>query len=90
MQLEQAKSHVKVKQARPVFPRKLKLVAYYIASELEKEKVSLSRKFILLRDQAFFKLHFFSEDRANDLGLCLSQEVRFFSKYRGFAISSHG
>ena len=58
MQLEQAKSHVKVKQARPLFPRKLKLVAYYIASELEKEKVSLSRKFILLRDQAFFKLVF--------------------------------
>ena len=78
VQMEQAKSHVMVKQAKPLFPRKLKLIASYINNQLREETLSLSHRFILLRDQAFFKIQFFSGDRANDLGLCLAQEVKVF------------
>lgn len=52
-------------------------ITSYVASKLERVKMCLFRKYILLRDQAFFKLQFFSGGRTNDLGLCLSQEVQF-------------
>ena len=63
------------------------MVAYYIASELEKEKIS---KIHFIERSSILQTTVFLRDRANDLGLCLSQEVSFFTKYRGFAISSHG
>lgn len=35
-------------------------------------------RYVYLRDQAFFNF-FYSDDRANDLALCLSQEVKKLS-----------
>ena len=75
LQLEQSRSHVSAKQATPLFIGKLRQVAFFIDDQLKESVLTPSRRFILLRDQAFFKVQFFSGDRANDLGLCLSQEV---------------
>ncbi|XP_062580551.1 uncharacterized protein LOC134242478 [Saccostrea cucullata] len=87
IQLEQSKSHVCVQQAKPLFIRKLKDISKYIASQLENPELSLSKRYVLLRDQAFFKIQFFSGDRAHDLGLSLSQEVIILGDGKGLMFS---
>jgi integrase len=87
IQLEQSMSHVYVKQAKPLFLRKLRDISSYIASQLEDSTLSLSKRYVLLRDQAFFKIQFFSGDRAHDLGLSLSQEVLVLEDGSGLKFS---
>lgn len=70
IKFEQAVSHRVVKQAKPLFFEKLRKIALYIDSQLLLEG-NFSKRFVLLRDQAFLKLQFFAGDRAADLGRCL-------------------
>lgn len=88
LQLEQSKSYVCVKQAKPIFLiKKLKDISKYIASQFENPELSLSKRYVLLRDQAFFKIQFFSGDRAYDLSLSLSQEVIILEYGKGLMFS---
>lgn len=74
--LEQAKSHVLPKQAKPLFLSKVKRISDYIASQLSRPDLNLKQRFVLQRDQAFFKLQFFAADRASDLASVPVQEVK--------------
>ena len=87
IQLEQSKSHVGIKQAKPLFVRKLREISSFISCQLENRTLSLSKRYVLLRDQAFFKIQFFSGDRAHDLGLSLSQEVTILKDGKGLMFS---
>ena len=56
---EQAKARVLPQQAKPMFMTKLRTVFAYIDRELGRKDLTLREKFVLVRDQAFFKLQFF-------------------------------
>lgn len=56
---------------------------------MKDSKLSPTSLFILARDQAYFKTHFFSGDRANDLGLVLTEEVVLFPQDDGFRAYNH-
>ena len=75
---EQAKVQVSQKPAKPLFFEKLKILSRHLDLQLISDNLSVGERFILLRDQAFFNVQFFSGDRANDLGLCLTQEIKRF------------
>lgn len=83
IKLEQSKSHVSSKQAKPLFLEKLRKLSGYLDLKLKSE-LSVSGRFVYLRDQAFFKTQFFSGDRANDLGLTLTQEIKKIPDGKGF------
>ncbi|CAG2231232.1 unnamed protein product [Mytilus edulis] len=87
IQLEQAKSHVQQKQEKPLFIGKLKSVCEYLDARIQNPSLSLAEKYVVLRYQAFFKLQYFSGDRANDLGLVLIQEVKRFQSSSGIIFS---
>lgn len=87
VQLEQSKSHVVQKQAKPLFLDKLRSISAQIKDMLKESHLKASDRYILLRDQAFFKVQYFSGDRANVLWLCLSQEVKQFLKGNGLLFS---
>ena len=76
IKLEQARAHVPIKQAKPLFLDKLRKISEFIDQKLIGDNSGLGNRFILLRDQSFFKLQFFAGDRAHDLSLCLAQEVK--------------
>ncbi len=82
--LEQAQAHVLPKQAKPIFLDKLKSIAVYIDNQLSRPDLSKRERFVLLRDQAFFKLQFFAADRASDLSAIPSQEVKRLNDNSGF------
>lgn len=48
---------------------KVKAIVGYIRGQLSMSSVSVRERYILLRDQACFKLQFFAGDTAGDLGL---------------------
>lgn len=73
---EQAESHIVPKQAKPLFLGKLKNISAFIYGELSKTDKKPAERYIMLRDQAFFKLQFFGGDRAADLCRVLVQEVK--------------
>ena len=81
--LEQSKAHVLQKHAKPLFLEKLKVLCNYFDRHLN-SGLSAPDKFLVLRDQAFFKVKFFSGDRANDLSLCLTQEIKRLPDGKGF------
>ena len=83
---EQSMARVTPLQAKPIFVTKLKLIAYYIERKLSEEGIDGSDKFLLARDQAAFKLMFFGGDRAHDLGLMLTQEIRQLPEKAGYII----
>ena len=72
---EQAVSHTVVKQAKPMFIEKVNYISKYIESKLMNVN-SPAERYVLLRDQAFFKLQYFAGDRASDLGKSLTQEIK--------------
>lgn len=80
---EQARAHVLPKQAKPIFLTKIKAICSYINREIQIETLSLKEKFILFRDQAWFKLQFFAGDRASDLSIVIAQEVRMLNDGSG-------
>lgn len=83
VRLEQSKSHVSSKQAKPLFLVKLRKLSDHLDKMLHSD-LSMSERFVILRDQAFFKTLFFAGDRANDLGLTLTQEIKKLSDGKGF------
>ena len=83
VKLEQAKAHVLIKQATPLFLDKLKLVSVHIETSLTEGPLSFCRRFVLLRDRAFFTLQFFAGDRASDLSQCMAQEVKALPEGKG-------
>lgn len=84
---EQAKSRILPKQAKPIFLGKLQKIATYIDREFSRHDLSLREKFVLVRDQAVFKLQFFAGDRASDISNILSQEVKKLPNSSGFAFN---
>jgi len=52
----------------------------HITEKLDDHTISSGRRFVFLRDRAFFTLQFFAGDRASDLGQCLSQKVKKLSE----------
>ena len=89
IKLEQSKSHVSSKQAKPLFLEKLRKLNGYLDLKLKSE-LSVSERFVHLRDQAFFKTQFFSGDRANDLGFTLTQEIKKLPDGKGFLFLPYG
>ena len=83
---EQAAAHVVPKQAKPIFLGKLKMIVNFIDRELARSDISVRERYILLRDQAWFKLQFFGGDRANDLAMLVVQEVKLLDDGTGIAI----
>ncbi|XP_061192114.1 uncharacterized protein LOC133200311 [Saccostrea echinata] len=73
---EQAKSHVLSKQAKPIFLGKIKKLTLFIEREFAHRDLSLREKFVLIRDQAIFKIQYFAGDRISDVCNILSQEVK--------------
>ena len=80
---EQSKAHVVQKQAKPLLLDKLAMVFQYINNQLSSTEANVKEKFVLLRDQAFFKLQFVTGSRAFDLCQQLSQEIRSLPSGRG-------
>ena len=74
---EQLQAHVTPKQAPPFFVDKLTHLLKYLEGELTRAKTKLDR-FIIARDQAYFELAFFSEDRPGDLGQVKVPEILRF------------
>lgn len=72
---EQAKTHVLPKQAKPIFLGKNKI------------NLSLREKFVLIRDQAIFKIQFFAGDRISDVCDILSQDVKKLQDNSGFVFN---
>ena len=71
------------KQAIPIFLTKIKAICSFISRESSVEALSLKEKFILYRDQAWFKVQFFAGDRARDLANVVSQEVKLLNDGSG-------
>ena len=59
------------------------MMTNHITEKLDNHTTSSGRRFVFLRDRAFFTLQFFAGDRASDLGQCLSQEVKKLSESKG-------
>lgn len=81
---EQARAHVVPKQAKPIFIDKIRKIAEYIDRELSIKDLPVKQKYVLLRDQALIKLQFFAGDRASDVAIILSQEVKKLHDDKGF------
>ena len=81
---EQAQAHVLPRQAKPMFLSKLSSIFSYIDRQLSRPDLSLREKFVLARDQAFFKVQFFAGDRASDVCNILSQDVKALPDDSGF------
>jgi integrase len=73
---EQARSRVQVKQATPLFTDKLLQVVSFIDGKIETTGLKAHDRYIFARDQAFFKIQFFSGSRAGDLCSTLVQDVK--------------
>ena len=80
---EQLQARVTPKQATPFFVDKLTQLSKYLEGELARSKSKLDR-FIIARDQAYFKLAFFSGDRPGDLGQVKVPEILRFPNDDGF------
>jgi integrase len=85
IKIEQSKAHVAPKQAKPIFISKLRKMVLYIDRHLASEK-DAAAAFLLARDQALLKLMFFGGDRAHDLGVMLTQEIKQLPRGQGFLI----
>jgi hypothetical protein len=83
IRVEQAKSHVLPKQAKPIFLTKVKAISSFIDREIKIVSLSLREKFTLYRDQAWWKIQFFAGDRAGDLALEVAQEVKILTDGSG-------
>ena len=87
VQEEQARAHLVPKQAKPIFVTKVRAIAGYIGSRLYLDSTSVKERYVMLRDQAWFKLQFFAGDRAGDLANLVTQEVKWLKDYSGFVFN---
>ncbi|XP_063416264.1 uncharacterized protein LOC134697907 [Mytilus trossulus] len=84
VQVGQAKAHILPKQAKPICLTKIRSISAFISRELQKDGSKLKEKFVLYRDQAWFKLQYSAGDRASDLSIVVAQEVKFLKDGSGF------
>ena len=80
---EQLQAKVTPKHATPFFVDKLTQLAEHLQRSLENSKGNIER-FIVTRDQAYFKTAFFSGDRPGDLGQVKTPEIVRFSNDDSF------
>ena len=80
---EQLQARITPKQATPFFVDKLTMLSLHLQRELEKSTSAIQR-FIIARDQAYFKTAFFSGDRPGDLGQVKVPEILRFPNNDGF------
>lgn len=81
---EQLQARITAKQATPFFVDKLTQLAEHLQRLLTKPGLSPIQRFIVARDQAYFKTVFFSGDRPADLGQIKVQEILRFPNDDGF------
>ena len=81
---EQLQARITPKQATPFFVDKLAQLADHIDKSLQSSNISPTQRFILARDQAYFKAVFFSGDRPGDMGQVKVPELLRFPNDDGF------
>ena len=81
---EQLQARITPKQATPFFLDKLVQLAQHLDRQLSSSTISPIQRFILARDQAYFKAIFFSGDRPGDLGQVTVPEILRFPNDDGF------
>lgn len=84
---EQARARVIPKQATPIFLDKLRKICQFIENQLSRPDLSRREQYVLLRDQAWLKLQFFAGDRAGDLALVVTQEVKVLEDGTGLVFN---
>lgn len=82
--LEQAKAQILPKQAKPMMLDKLRRMSSYIRNESSRGDLKMQQVFVLMRDQAFFKLQYFAGDRASDITSIPTQAVKRLPDNSGF------
>lgn len=80
---EQLQARVTPKQAAPFFIDKLTQLCLHLDGKLRDTEKVIDR-FVIARDQAYFKLAFFSGDRPGDLGQVKVPEILRFPNDDGF------
>lgn len=80
---EQLQARALPKQATPFFLHDLMNLSQGLSVKLASPLLSPIERFCVLRDQAFFKLLFFSGDRPGDLGQLKTEEIVRFPKNDG-------
>ena len=80
---EQLEARVTPKQATPFFVDKLTQLCSHLDKKLRNSDTAIDR-FVIARDQAYFKLVFFSGDRPGDLGQIKVPEILRFPNDDGF------
>ena len=85
--MEQLQARVQPKQAIPFFIDKHDRLVSYIERSMESSSISPTHRFILARDQAYFKALFFSADRPGDMGQVKVPEILSFPSNDGFLLN---
>lgn len=80
---EQLQARIQPKQATPFFIDKLVQLTTHIEAGLQSSSLSPTQRFILARDQAYFKAVFFSGDRPGDMGQVKVPEMLRFPNNDG-------
>ena len=81
---EQLQARITPKQASSFSVDKLAQLADHIEKRLQSSNISATQRFILARDQAYFKVIFFSGDRPGDMGQVKVPEILRFPNDDGF------
>jgi len=81
--MEQLQARVQPKQATPFFNDKLDRLVIHIEQSMKSPSISPTQRFILARDQAYFKAVFFSGDRPGDMGKVKVPEILRFPNNDG-------
>ena len=81
--MEQLQARVQPKQASPFFIDKLYRLVGHIKESMKSPNLTPTQRFILARDQAFFKAVFFSGDRPGDMGQVKVPEILRFPNNDG-------
>ena len=81
---EQLLARVTPKQATPFFVHKLTQLPLHLKRKLDNPCISSLQKFVIARDQAYFKMALFSGDRPGDLSHIKVPEILRFPNDKGF------
>ena len=81
---EQLQARITPKQATPFFIDKLVSLALHLDKCLQSTTLSPTQRYLLARDQAYFKAVFFSGDRPGDMGQVKVPEILRFPNDDGF------
>ena len=80
---EQLQAAVTPKQATPVFLIKIVQLSCLIQGKMLVPDITASQLFVYARDNALFKMFFFSREQANDLTLVQTHEIMWFLRNDG-------